>query len=168
MQTIKVSDSVGTVLCHDITRIVPEEFKGPAFKKGHIITADDIPELLKLGKEHIYVWELQSGKLRWTSALLMAAIALAAVGGGAGWGKQRQDAAALATAGGAATGPNAARRPGGGPGRFGGGNVQPVSVGTVQRGDVRVVVSAIGTMSARATATRCFWPPLIISGYLWA
>ena len=95
---------------------------------------------------------LQSGKLRWTSALLMAAIALAAVGGGAWWWKQRQDAAAGATAGGAATGPNAARRPGGGPGRFGGGNVQPVSVGTVQRGDVRVVVSAIGTMSARATA----------------
>ena len=96
--------------------------------------------------------QLQSGKLRWTSALLMAAIALAAVGGGAWWWKQRQDAAAGATAGGAATGPNAARRPGGGPGRFGGGNVQPVSVGTVQRGDVRVVVSAIGTMSARATA----------------
>lgn len=95
---------------------------------------------------------LQSGKLRWTSALLMAAIALAAVGGGAWWWKQRQDAAAAATADGAATGPNAARRPGGGPGRFGGGNVQPVSVGTVQRGDVRVVVSAIGTMSARATA----------------
>ena len=95
---------------------------------------------------------LQSGKLRWTSALLMAAIALAAVGGGAWWWKQRQDAAAAAAAGGAATGPNAARRPGGGPGRFGGGNVQPVSVGTVQRGDVRVVVSAIGTMSARATA----------------
>lgn len=72
-------------------------------------------------------------QLRWTSALLMAAIALAAVGGGAWWWKQRQDAAAAATAGGAATGPNAARRAGGGPGRFGGGNVQPVSVGTVQR-----------------------------------
>ncbi|MGQ0729430.1 efflux RND transporter periplasmic adaptor subunit [Acidovorax sp.] len=95
---------------------------------------------------------LQSGKLRWISALLLASVALAAVGGGAWWWKQRQDAAAVASAGGAATGPNAARKPGSGPGRFGGGNVQPVSVGTVQRGDVRVVVSAIGTMSARATA----------------
>jgi len=95
---------------------------------------------------------LQSGKLRWISALLLASVALAAVGGGAWWWKQRQDAAAAASAGGAATGPNAARKPGSGPGRFGGGNVQPVSVGSVQRGDVRVVVSAIGTMSARATA----------------
>ncbi|PIF18925.1 MULTISPECIES: efflux RND transporter periplasmic adaptor subunit [unclassified Acidovorax] len=95
---------------------------------------------------------LQSGKLRWISALLLASVALAAVGAGAWWWKQRQDAAAAASAGGAATGPNAARKPGSGPGRFGGGNVQPVSVGTVQRGDVRVVVSAIGTMSARATA----------------
>lgn len=95
---------------------------------------------------------LQSGKLRWISALLLASVALAAVGGGAWWWKQRQDAAAAASAGGAATGSNAARKPGSGPGRFGGGNVQPVSVGTVQRGDVRVVVSAIGTMSARATA----------------
>lgn len=95
---------------------------------------------------------MQSGKLRWISALLLASVALAAVGGGAWWWKQRQDAAAAASAGGAATGPNAARKPGSGPGRFGGGNVQPVSVGTVQRGDVRVVVSAIGTMSARATA----------------
>ncbi|PVY89882.1 multidrug efflux system membrane fusion protein [Acidovorax sp. 99] len=95
---------------------------------------------------------LQSGKLRWISALLLASVALAAVGGGVWWWKQRQDAAAAASAGGAATGPNAARKPGSGPGRFGGGNVQPVSVGTVQRGDVRVVVSAIGTMSARATA----------------
>ena len=95
---------------------------------------------------------LQSGKLRWISALLLASVALAAVGGGAWWWKQRQDASAAASVGGAATGPNAARKPGSGPGRFGGGNVQPVSVGTVQRGDVRVVVSAIGTMSARATA----------------
>ena len=94
---------------------------------------------------------LQSGKLRLLPAVLLAAVLVAAAGGGAWWWKQRQDAASAATAGAGAAGP-AGRKPAGGPGRFGGGNVQPVSVGTVQRGDVRVVVSAIGTMSARATA----------------
>ncbi|CAN7563200.1 efflux RND transporter periplasmic adaptor subunit [Acidovorax sp. LjRoot74] len=93
----------------------------------------------------------QSGKLRLLPSVLLAALLVGAVGGGAWWWKQRQDAAAVATAD--AGGPGStARKPAGGPGRFGGGGVQPVSVGTVQRGDVRVVVSAIGTMSARATA----------------
>jgi len=93
----------------------------------------------------------QSGKLRLLSAVLLASALVAAAGGGAWWWKQRQDAATEATAGAGAAGP-AGRKPAGGPGRFGGGGVLPVSVGTVQRGDVRVVVSAIGTMSARATA----------------
>ncbi|WP_462390527.1 efflux RND transporter periplasmic adaptor subunit [Acidovorax sp. Q11] len=93
----------------------------------------------------------QSGKLRLLSAVLLASALVAAAGGGAWWWKQRQDAATEATAGAGAAGP-AGRKPAGGPGRFGGGGVLPVSVGTVQRGDVRVLVSAIGTMSARATA----------------
>jgi molybdenum cofactor synthesis domain-containing protein len=59
LRSIDVEKSVGMVLCQDVTKIVPGEFKGRAFKKGHIITEDDIPELLKLGKEHVYV--LQSG-----------------------------------------------------------------------------------------------------------
>lgn len=93
----------------------------------------------------------QSGKLRLLPSVLLAALLVGAVGGGAWWWTQRQDAAAAATADAGGPG-SAARKPAGGPGRFGGGGVQPVSVGTVQRGDVRVVVSAIGTMSARATA----------------
>jgi len=52
---VKVEQSVGMVLCHDITRIVPGKEKGPAFKKGHVITESDVPELLKIGKRHIYV-----------------------------------------------------------------------------------------------------------------
>ncbi|MBT9511524.1 MAG: efflux RND transporter periplasmic adaptor subunit [Acidovorax sp.] len=92
---------------------------------------------------------LQSGKLRLLPAVLLASALVAAAGGGAWWWKQRQDAVNAQAAAGA--GP-AGRKPAGGPGRFGGGGVLPVSVGTVQRGDVRVVVSAIGTMSARATA----------------
>lgn len=61
MQIVNVEDAVGSMLCHDITKIIPGEFKGRAFKKGHIIAQQDIPELLKLGKEHLYVWEMKKG-----------------------------------------------------------------------------------------------------------
>ena len=54
MKIIDTKNAVGHVLCHDITKIVPGEFKGVAFKKGHIIREEDIPELLKLGKDHLY------------------------------------------------------------------------------------------------------------------
>ncbi|KKM11931.1 molybdopterin-binding protein [Clostridiales bacterium PH28_bin88] len=63
MRHVRVEDAVGHVLCHDITKIVPGEFKGRAFKKGHIIRPEDVPELLKLGKEHLYVWEYREGIL---------------------------------------------------------------------------------------------------------
>ncbi|MBI9091039.1 MAG: molybdopterin-binding protein [Desulfobacterium sp.] len=55
MKSIPVEQAVGTILCHDITEIVPDVFKGPTFKKGHVITEQDIPRLLDLGKRHIYV-----------------------------------------------------------------------------------------------------------------
>ena len=58
MKLIKTVDAEGYVLQHDITQILPGEFKGRAFKKGHIITKEDIPKLLNLGKDHIYVFEL--------------------------------------------------------------------------------------------------------------
>lgn len=57
MRLIQTTEAVGQVLCHDITVIVKDVKKGVAFKKGHIVTAEDIPELLKLGKDHLYVWE---------------------------------------------------------------------------------------------------------------
>ena len=55
MKEIRVEDAVGQVLCHDVTQIVRGVTKGAKFKKGHVITADDVPELLKLGKENIFV-----------------------------------------------------------------------------------------------------------------
>ncbi|MDF2674519.1 MAG: putative molybdopterin binding domain protein [Clostridiales bacterium] len=63
MKIVKVEDAVGVALCHDITKIVPGEFKGVAFKKGHIIREEDIPELLSIGKRHIYIWEDREGIL---------------------------------------------------------------------------------------------------------
>ncbi|NLW79377.1 MAG: molybdopterin-binding protein [Ruminococcaceae bacterium] len=63
MKHIKTEDAVGHVLCHDITRIVKDEVKDAAFRKGHVVTEADIPLLLSLGKEHLYVWERQDGML---------------------------------------------------------------------------------------------------------
>lgn len=63
MKLIKTVDAAGHVLCHDMTQIIPGEFKGPAFKKGHVVTKEDIPVLLGIGKEHLYVWEKQDGML---------------------------------------------------------------------------------------------------------
>lgn len=63
MKYIKTEDAVGQVLCHDITQIIPGEKKGPVFKKGHIVQKEDIPVLLSVGKEHLYVWEKREGIL---------------------------------------------------------------------------------------------------------
>lgn len=60
VKSVRVQECVGKVLLHDITRIVPDLFKGPQFKKGHIITQEDINVLLDMGKEHIYVAGLEN------------------------------------------------------------------------------------------------------------
>ena len=57
MKLIKTEDAVGQVLCHDITQIIKGVTKDARFRKGHIITEEDIPVLLSLGKDNIYVWE---------------------------------------------------------------------------------------------------------------
>ncbi|WP_088189464.1 molybdopterin-binding protein [Desulfosporosinus sp. FKA] len=61
MEKIKVQDAVGAVLIHDMTEIIPGVVKGPRFRKGHIIREEDIPVLLGMGKEHIYVWDQTPG-----------------------------------------------------------------------------------------------------------
>ena len=63
MKLIRTEDAVGHVICHDMTRIVKGESKGPAFHKGHIVREEDIPMLLSMGKEHLYVWEKEPGML---------------------------------------------------------------------------------------------------------
>ena len=63
MKQIKTVDAVGHVICHDITKIVVGGMKGVAFKKGHIVREEDIPELLSIGKEHLYVWECDDSML---------------------------------------------------------------------------------------------------------
>lgn len=63
MKQIKTVDAVGHVLSHDITQIIKDERKGVLLKKGHIIREEDIPKLLSVGKENIYILEKQEGML---------------------------------------------------------------------------------------------------------
>ena len=63
MKCVKTQDAVGHVLCHDITQIIKDVKKGTAFRKGHIVTEEDIPVLLSLGKDNLYIWEKTEGIL---------------------------------------------------------------------------------------------------------
>ena len=57
MKCIKTTEAVGHVLCHDMTQIIPGKVKDAVFRKGHIVTEEDIPVLLSIGKDRLYVWE---------------------------------------------------------------------------------------------------------------
>lgn len=80
MKAIPVQEAVGTVLCHDITQIIPGEKKGPLFRRGHIIEQGDITPLLDVGKAHIYVYDLEDGYIHEDDAALRLAKALAGEG----------------------------------------------------------------------------------------
>ena len=57
MKLMKTEDAVGQILCHDITQIIKGVTKDAVFRKGHVITEEDVPVLLSVGKDHIYIWE---------------------------------------------------------------------------------------------------------------
>ncbi len=61
MKLIPTQEAVGHVLCHDMTQIIPGKYKDARFRKGHVVREEDIPVLLSMGKEHLYVWELADG-----------------------------------------------------------------------------------------------------------
>ena len=61
MKLIRTEDAVGHVLGHDMTQIIKDQYKDARFRKGHIVTEADIPVLLSMGKEHLYVWEMTPG-----------------------------------------------------------------------------------------------------------
>lgn len=63
MKLVDTRQAVGHVLCHDLTQIIPGVIKDARFRKGHIVTEADIPVLLSMGKENLYVWEKKPGIL---------------------------------------------------------------------------------------------------------
>ncbi len=77
LKEVRVEDAVGMKLGHDLTRIIPGEFKGRAFRAGHTITEEDIPHLLDIGKRHIYIMDIPEGFLHENEAAERMALALA-------------------------------------------------------------------------------------------
>jgi molybdenum cofactor synthesis domain-containing protein len=71
-----VQEAIGTVLAHDITEIRPGEFKGRAFKKGHVIREEDVCHLQRLGKEHLFVLQVADDELHENDAAYAIAEAL--------------------------------------------------------------------------------------------
>lgn len=63
MKLIKTEDAVGHILCHDMTQIIKGVSKDAIFRKGHIVIEEDIPVLLSIGKDHLYIWEKEEGML---------------------------------------------------------------------------------------------------------
>ena len=83
LKKIKLKNAVGTKLAHDITEIRPGEFKGPAFRKGHTVCNEDLCHLQKLGKNNLYVIDLEEDEIHENQAASILANALA--GDGISW-----------------------------------------------------------------------------------
>jgi molybdopterin biosynthesis enzyme len=80
LKKIKLKDAVGTELAHDITEIRPGEFKGPAFHKGYTVCNEDLCHLQKLGKNNLYIIDLEKDEIHENQAAAILAKALAGEG----------------------------------------------------------------------------------------
>ena len=80
LKKIKLKEAIGTRLAHDITEIRPGEFKGPAFRKGHTVCDEDICHLQKLGKNHLYLIDLEEDEIHENQAASILADNLAGEG----------------------------------------------------------------------------------------
>jgi molybdenum cofactor synthesis domain-containing protein len=83
LKIIALKEAVGCTLAHDITEICPGEFKGPAFRKGHVVCHEDLCHLQRLGKNHLYVVDLSEDEIHENEAAAILAEALA--GDGIAW-----------------------------------------------------------------------------------
>jgi hypothetical protein len=80
LKKLPVEDAVGIELSHDVTEIRPGEFKGPAFRKGHTVCESDICHLQKLGKNNLYLIDLEENEIHENQAASMLAEGLAGEG----------------------------------------------------------------------------------------
>lgn len=79
-RTVKLKDSVGLVLAHDVTEVRKGEFKGRAFKKGHVVREKDLCHLQRLGKQRLFVLEIDDGSMHENDASIALADALCGEG----------------------------------------------------------------------------------------
>jgi len=77
MKKVSVEQAVGLTLCHDITAMF-DGFKGPLFRRGHVIEPEDIPRMLDIGKKTVFVWEPEAGELHEEDAALRMSAAVGA------------------------------------------------------------------------------------------
>lgn len=80
LKKIKLQDAVGTKLAHDITEIRPGEFKGAAFHKGQTVCNEDLCHLQKLGKNNLYLINLEDDEIHENQAASLLADALTGEG----------------------------------------------------------------------------------------
>lgn len=80
LKIISLEEAVGCTLAHDITEIRPGEFKGPAFRKGHQVCQEDLCHLQRLGKNHLYVLQMEEDEIHENEAAAILASALAGEG----------------------------------------------------------------------------------------
>ena len=80
IKTIPLEDAIGSKLAHDVTEIRPGEFKGPAFRKGHTVCNEDVCHLQRLGKNHLYLIDLEEDEIHENEAAAIQAKALAGNG----------------------------------------------------------------------------------------
>ena len=80
LKKIKLEEAVGTKLAHDMTEIRPGEFKGAAFHKGHEVCNEDLCRLQKMGKNHLYLIDLEDDEIHEDQAAAVLADALAGDG----------------------------------------------------------------------------------------
>jgi molybdenum cofactor synthesis domain-containing protein len=77
---VSIEAAIGMRLAHDMTQIIPGQYKGAAFRKGQIVRKKDIPRLLDLGKKQIYVLQIPPGALHENDAARRIARAVAGKG----------------------------------------------------------------------------------------
>lgn len=69
--SIPLQEAIGRPLAHDLTQIDAKNHKKSArFKKGQVITAEDIPVLMDMGRENLSVMEMSPGDVHEDDAAL--------------------------------------------------------------------------------------------------